>query len=238
MRGAVTIWKKEALIYATSARWYVISAVLVSFLSLGFFLMNLQEGRQATFAGVAGWLSFIMIFATPVFTMRLIADEANRGTLELLLTSPVKDWEIVLGKFLGALTAYVVLFGVTLIYPAILFRFAEPDIGPMFTQYLGLVGVSMAFISVGMFASSVTDSQVLAAVLAFILNLFLWIAHVITPILPEGLSELGVALSVYSHLDKFNRGLIDAVDVFYYFAFTAIFLLLSLRFVEARRWAA
>lgn len=238
MRGAVTIWKKEVWTYATGARWYVIAAILMSFLSLGFFLMNLQEGREATFAGVAGWLAFIMLFATPVLTMRLIAEEANRGTLEMLLTSPIRDWEVVLGKFFGALSAYVALFALTLLYPALLFKFASPDGGPMIAQYVGLLGVAAAFTSVGIFASSVTDSQILAAVLAFILNLFLWIAHVLTPILPEGMEKVGEALSVFSHMSKFNRGIIDSVDVFYYVAFSAVFLLLSLRFVEARRWAA
>lgn len=238
MRGVLTIWKKEAWVYATSARWYVLAALLVSFTSLWFWFANLQEGRQATLAHIMGLLSFLLMAVTPIFTMRLIAEESNRGTLELLLTSPVRDGEIVLGKFLGALSAYGAIFAVTLLYPALLMRFAEPDVGPMIAQYVGMVGLSCAFISVGLFASSVTDSQVLAAVLGYILLFAFWILNWIADALPATLGDIGKAASVLGHLEKFNRGVIDAVDVFYYVAFTAIFLLLSLRFVEARRWAA
>ena len=238
MNGVITIWKKEVRGYATSARWYFVAAIIVFFLSLGFFLMNLQEGREATFAGVASWLAFLLLFVTPIFTMRLVAEEANRGTLELLLTSPIREWQIVAGKFLGALTAYVALFSLTFVYPLILFRLADPDIGPMIAQYVGLLGISCAFISVGMFFSSVTDSQILAAAGSFVALLTLWIAHALTPIFPSGLEDLGETLSLYAHLEKFNRGVIDAVDVFYYLAFSAVFLVLAHRFVEARRWAA
>ena len=238
MRGVITIWKKETWGYLTSARWYVVVAMIMSFLSLGFYLMNLSEGRQATLAPIAGWISFVLIFVTPIFTMRLVAEEANRGTLEMLLTSPIREWQIVLGKFFGALTAYLGLFAVTLVYPALLLRFGNPDPGPMLTTYLGLIGLSSAFISIGMFFSSVTDSQILAAVLSFVALLTLWIAHFLTAILPDSMRDLGEVLSLYSHTEKFNRGVIDATDVFYYVAFTAVFLVLSQRFIEARRWAS
>jgi ABC-2 type transport system permease protein len=175
---------------------------------------------------------------TPIFTMRLVAEEANRGTLEMLLTSPIREWEIVVGKFFGALTAYAAIFAVTLLYPAILLRFSDPDIGPMIAQYLGIFLLCGAFIGVGLFASSVTDSQVLAAVFGYILLFGFWIVSWVAEALPGSAGDIGKAVSLLSHLEKFNRGIIDSVDVFYYVAFTSIFLLLSLRFVEARRWAA
>ena len=238
MRGAVTIWKKESWTYLTSARWYVVAALIVFAASVWFFFANLQEGRQATLQHLFGLLSFILMSVTPIFTMRLVAEEANRGTLEMLLTSPIREWEIVVGKFFGALTAYAAIFVVTLLYPAILLRFADPDIGPMVAQYLGILLLSSAFIGVGIFASSVTDSQVLAAVFGYILLFGFWIVSWIAEALPGSAGDIGKALSLLSHLEKFNRGIIDSVDVFYYVAFTSIFLILSLRFVEARRWAA
>lgn len=238
MRGVVTIWKKEAWTYATSARWYVVAALIIFATSAWFWFANLQEGRQATLAHVFGLLAFVLMTVTPIFTMRLVAEEANRGTLEMLLTSPIRDWEIIAGKFLGALTAYVAIFAITLLYPAILLRFADPDVGPMVAQYLGLIGLSSAFIAVGIFASSVTDSQVLAAVLGYILLFGFWIVSWIAEALPGAAGDIGKAASLLWHLEKFNRGIIDSVDVFYYIAFTSVFLLLSLRFVEARRWAA
>lgn len=238
MRGVLTIWKKETWVYMTSARWYVLASVLISFTSLWFWFANLQEGRQATLAHIMGLLSFLLMAVTPIFTMRLVAEEANRGTLELLLTSPIREWQIVLGKFLGALSAYAAIFAITLLYPAILFRFADPDPGPMIAQYLGMIGLCSAFIAVGMFASSVTDSQVLAAAIGYVLLLGFWILSWVTDALSGSLGKIGEAASLYAHLEKFNRGMIDAVDVFYYVAFTAIFLVLTQRFIEARRWAA
>ena len=191
MRGVITIWKKEAWVYATSARWYVLAALMFGFTSLWFWFANLQEGRQATLAHIMGLLSFLLMAVTPIFTMRLIAEESNRGTLELLLTSPVREWQIVLGKFLGALSAYLAIFVLTLLYPAILFRFAEPDIGPMISQYAGMFGLSCAFIAVGLFASSVTDSQVLAAVLGYIMLFAFWILNWVADALPGSAADIG-----------------------------------------------
>ena len=238
MKGIVTIWKKEVLTYATSARWYVMVAILVGFVAAGFRMITLGEGREANLQIVVGWTSFLLLFVTPVFTMRLIAEEANRGTLEMLLTSPVSEWHIVLGKFLGALTAYCALFAATLVFPAILAWYSDPDAGRMVAQYLGLVAISCAFISVGLFFSSVTDSQILAAVGTFITLMFLQIVDFLTPLFPDAMSSLGRELSIFAHMEKFERGVIDALDVFYYLAFTATFLVLTHRFVEARRWAA
>ena len=240
MRGVATIWKKEVRTYATSARWYVLAAIAVSITSVFFFVANLSSlfGRMATFEHVAGFLAFpILMVVTPIFTMRLFAEEANRGTLELLLTSPVRDWEIVAGKFFGALTAYLAILVVSLVYPFVLFRFSEPDLGVMLAQYLGLIALSAAFISVGMFTSALTESQILAAVFSFLLLVALWILPWLADAVSEQLGEIGQILAPLPHLENFNRGLIDSVDVFYYLAFTAIFLVLSLRFLEARRWA-
>jgi ABC-2 type transport system permease protein len=108
----------------------------------------------------------------------------------------------------------------------------------MVAQYLGMLGLCSTSIAVGMFASSVTDSQVLAAVLGYILLLGFWIASFIGQALPGVWGDVGTAISLLKHQEKFNRGVIDAVDVFYYVAFTAIFLVLTQRFIEARRWAA
>lgn len=238
MKGIVTIWKKEVLTYATSARWYVVVALLVFFVAIGFRLVNLGEGRDANLQVVTSWMSFLLLFVTPIFTMRLIAEEANRGTLEMLLTSPVREWHIVLGKFFGALTAYCALFAATLVFPAILAWYADPDAGRIVAQYLGLVAISCTFISIGLFFSSVTDSQILAAVGTFITLLLLQIAHFVSQLFPDALAGLGRELSIFGHLEKFERGVIDALDVFYYVAFTVVFLVLTHRFVEARRWAA
>ncbi|HVO29951.1 MAG TPA: ABC transporter permease subunit, partial [bacterium] len=180
----ITLWKKEVLNYATSLRAYVLVALLTAFSALWFFVVNLWQVRDSSMRGVTVFLSFLLLAITPILTMRTLAEENSRGTLELLLTSPVREWDIVLGKFLGALTLYMTLFAITLIFPLILFQVSEPEKGPLFTQYLGLVLSSAAFISVGIFASAITESQVIAAITGYVLLLAFWIIGLFAQILP------------------------------------------------------
>lgn len=233
----LTIWKKEVLGHATSPRAYVMVSLMIFFSATIFWIGNLQEGRDSSMRGITGLLTFLLLAITPILTMRVLAEENSRGTLELLLTSPVREAEIVLGKFLGVLTLYLALFAVTLVFPAILLRIAEPQLGMMGAQYLGMILCSMAFISVGVFASSITESQVIAAVVSYLLLLFFWIAGFFSEALPSKVGKVVGAAGLLPHIENFGKGIIDAVDVFYYLAFTAVFLFLAIRAIEARRWA-
>ncbi len=237
MRKTVTIWKKESLGLFTSPRAYVLGALIVALCALWFWLVNLNEARDASMRPLMGLLAFLMLAVTPILTMRLVAEENARGTLELLLTSPVREYEIVLGKFFGAVTLFVALFGVTLVFPAILYRVSEPETGPIVAQYLGMLLLASAFVSVGLFASSITQSQVIAGVVAYALLFGFWVIRFFSEALPSGLGSAVKAVSFLSHLENFARGIVDAVDVFYYLAFTGLFLFLTLRSIEARRWA-
>lgn len=237
MTKTLTIWKKEVLGHATSPRAYVMVALLIFIASVFFGLGNLMEGRDSSMRGITGVLTFLLMAITPILTMRVLAEENSRGTLELLLTSPVREVEIVLGKFLGVLTLYLALFAVTLVFPAVLLRIANPQLGMMGAQYLGMILCSMAFISVGVFASSITESQVIAAVVSYLLLLFLWISAFFAEAVPASIGPVVKAVGLLPHLGNFEKGIIDAVDVFYYLAFTAVFLFLAVRAIEARRWA-
>ena len=233
---ALTIWKKEAWSYATMARWYVMGAIFFGMSAVAFAVVNLFATRDANVGQVTGFMGFLLMTLTPIFTMRLVAEEANRGTLEMLLTSPVRDWEIVAGKYLGALTALVAMFATTLIFPLILTGYGEPDWGMTAAQYLGLTLQASAFIAIGLFFSSVTNSQALAAGACFVVLVLLWIFESVISVVPS-ISFLAPHLSLFSHAHRFQKGVIDALDVFYYLAFTAIFLVLALRSIDARRWA-
>lgn len=233
----VTIWKKEVLNYATSLRAYVLIALMTAFAALWFFVVNLWQVRDSSMRGVTVFLSFLLLAITPILTMRTLAEENSRGTLELLLTSPVREWDIVLGKFLGALTLYMTLFAITLVFPLILFQVSQPEKGPLFTQYLGMVLSSAAFISVGIFASAITESQVIAAITGYILLLAFWIIGLFAQILPTTAGAIAKGIALSQHLDNFAKGVVDSVDLYYYVAFTAAFLFLTYRAVEARRWA-
>ena len=237
MKKVITVWKKEALGHATSLRSYVMLSLTFAFTAVWFFLINLWQVREASLRGVMVFVAFILLAITPIVTMRTIAEERSGGTLEMLLTSPVRDFDIVLGKFLGAFTLYVVFFALTLVFPFVLFSVGSPEKGPLFTQYLGMLLASAAFVSVGLFASSVTESQMIAALVGYILLLGFWVVGMFASILPgtSGAIARGVALS--QHLDNFAKGVVDAVDLYYYVAFTGIFLFLTWRALEARRWA-
>jgi len=232
----LAIWKREVLSNFTSARAYVMCALMMFFAAVIFWFGSLQEGRDASMRGIMGLFVFLLLAITPILTMRTLSEETSRGTLELLLTSPVKEVDIVLGKFLGTLSVYVVLFVLTGIFPVILFQVSTPEGGPMIAQYLGMLLCSMAFISVGIFASSLTSSQVVAAVVSYLVLLMFWISWFFAPAMPSTLAAVVREIALIEHLDNFGKGIVDAVDVFYYLAFTAAFLFLAVRSVEARRW--
>jgi ABC-2 type transport system permease protein len=237
MSKTLVIWKKEARGYATSPMLYVLFSLVFFGTSFIFWISTLREGQDASIRGIMGWFAFFLLAVTPILTMRLVAEESTRGTLELLLTSPVREWDVVLGKFLGTLTAFVALFAISLIYPLILLRISDPETGPMLSQYIGIILCSGAFISVGMFASSITQSQVIAAVVGYVLLLTFWICGFFADLVGAKAAAVLKAVSLIPHLDNFGKGIIDAVDVFYYLAFTAVFLFLTWRSIEARRWA-
>ena len=233
----LTIWKKETRGYATSLLAYVTISVAFGFAALIFALGPLLREGEPSMREVMGAMCFVLLAITPIVTMRLFVEEANRGTLELLLTSPVREIDIVLGKFLGVVTLYVALFVATAVFPIVLYRLGDPDGGLILTQYLGMLLASMCFLSVGIFASSITSSQVISAVIAYILLLTFWIGGFISEALPTGAANIGKSLGLIGHLENFGKGILDATDVFYYLAFTAIFLFLSYRALEARRWS-
>lgn len=235
----LAIWKKEALVYVMNPLSYVMVALAVFFIAVLFVLVGLQDGRDASLRLVMAVYCFAFLFITPIMTMRLLAEETNRGTLELLLTSPLTPLDIIVGKFLGLMTLYGAVFVITGVFPIVLSRVSTPDYWLMASQYLGMLLCTMAFVSVGMFASSITSSQVISAVLGFILLLTIWFgglfAEGIASMSPR-ISDVATAISLTAHLDNFGKGIIDAVDVFYYLAFTIGFLFLATRAVEARRW--
>jgi ABC-2 type transport system permease protein len=177
----------------------------------------------------------LMLFAG-VLTMRLIAEEKKLGTWELLLTAPVRDTEVVLGKFLGSLAVLVGMLALTWYYPLLLIWFGDPDIGPIVTGYLGLLLLGATALSIGIFASSVTSNQIVAAVLAGVILASLWFVGTAAAFLPEKAAEVISYLSLSFHFPGFAVGLIDTQAIVYYLSVTALFLFLTIRSIETSRW--
>jgi ABC-2 type transport system permease protein len=168
--------------------------------------------------------------------MRLMAEEQKLGTIELLLTSPVGDWEIVVGKYLASLAILVGTVAFTLYYTIMLVVFANPDPGPIYAGYLGLFLYSAAALSVGLLASTLTSNQIVAAVVAMGILLALYSIDFATGAVGGTASTVLSGMSIRSHFDDFNRGTIDTKHVVYYLSFTAFFLFLTIRALESRRW--
>jgi ABC-2 type transport system permease protein len=180
--------------------------------------------------------SVLFLFMLPFITMRTYAEEKRSGTMELLLTSPVSDLEIILGKFLGALGLYAVMLAVTAIHFGILFAFGRPEWKPLLTAYLGLLLFGGSIIALGLFISSLTKNQIVAAAATFAVVLLLWVIDWIGQALGPQSEEVLKYLSMTGHLDDFVKGVIDTKHVIYYLSFITFGLFLTARSVDTERW--
>jgi ABC-2 type transport system permease protein len=178
----------------------------------------------------------VLLFVLPMITMRTYAEEKRSGTIELLLTSPLTDMQIILGKFTGAMVLYASMLGVTLLYVAILFVFGNPEWKPIVTAYLGLILLGGCFISVGMLISSFTGNQIVAGMLTFGVFLLLWVIDWIGTFLGPTGETIVTYLSITRHFEDFAKGVIDTTHLIYYVSFITFGLFLTAKSVDSERW--
>ena len=184
-------------------------------------------------------MSVVLLFLLPGVTMGFFAAEKTQGTQELLLTSPLSIWDIVLGKFLAGAVFAALLVGIIGAYPAVLFVYGDPEFGKTLAGLLGLVLVSWVYVAIGVFASSLTRSQVLAFLLTFVLLLILMVLPAFSQIGAGGASGTGdllLWLSTDTHLAELVKGLVDTADLAYFAVMIGIFLILTKASVESVRW--
>jgi len=235
MRAVFTIWKKELRVYFVSPVAYVFLAVFL-FLAGLFFYLGVTLTGEASLRVLLGNLAISQLFILPMLTMRHFAEERRQGTLEMLLTAPVPLGAIVLGKWLASVTLCLLMFAGTLLFPAVLAYYGDPDWGVVFTSYLGMIAVAGAFSAAGLFSSSLTDDQVASGLIGVVLLLPFWLVGRAEALLPEETAEKVKQFGVLQHLGSFERGVIDSADVYYYLAFSGVFLFLTFRSLESRRW--
>lgn len=178
----------------------------------------------------------ILLFVLPMITMRTYSEEKRSGTIELLLTSPVTDFQIIMGKFLGAFTLYGAMLAVTFLHIALLFAYGNPEWRPVVTAYFGLLLMGGCFISVGLLISSLTKNQVVAGMVTFTVFLMLWVINWIASFTGPTTQEVLNYLSITDHLDDFTRGILDTKHLVYYVSFIAFGLFLTARSVDTERW--
>jgi ABC-2 type transport system permease protein len=181
-------------------------------------------------------VTILVLFLMPMVTMRTYSEEKRSGTIELLLTSPLTDFEIIMGKFLGALALYAIMLSVTLIHLAILFIYGRPEWKPILTAYLGLLLLGGCFLAVGLFISSLTKNQIVAGMVTFAVFLFLWVITWIGSFSGPTVDKLTNYLSIIDHFDDFGKGVIDTTHVIYYVSFITFGLFLTAKSVDSERW--
>ena len=248
------IFKKEMRLYFTSPVAYVV--VMIFLLIAGYFfysifafftLASMQSAMNPAMARdlnvtdsvmrpLFSNVSVILLLLLPLLTMRLFAEERRSGTIELLLTFPVRDGAVLIGKYLAAFALYAVMLGLTVLYPGIVAYFARLETGPVFTGYLGLLLMGAAFIAVGIFTSSLTENQIVAAITTFGTLLIFWILGWSADYAGGAVGRVLQHLSILEHNESFAKGVLDTKDIIYYLNFTILALFLALRSLEARRW--
>ncbi|MBI4308032.1 MAG: ABC transporter permease subunit [Chloroflexi bacterium] len=236
MRNILTITGKEIKTYFASPMAYVVAAVFL--VINGYFFVASLSGAfpEATIRGFIFPSSFVLMFLTPLLTMRLFAEEAKMGTLELLLTAPVQDYQVVVGKFFASLAILAIMVALTGYFAVLLFIYGDPDAGPILSGFLGTLLLGAAFLSVGVFASSLTSNQIVAAVVAFGLLLLLWVINGAGSLFSGIPREIFDYLAPPTHFRDFAFGVIDTKDVIYFLSLSAAFLLFTVQSVGTRRW--
>lgn len=235
MRNVWAVATRELRSYFLSPLAYVVIALFLA-LSGYLFALILSSSREASLRGLISNISVLYLFIVPAISMRLLAEEQRTGTVELLLTNPVQEWEIVTGKFLSSVMLILVMLALTLIFPMFLFIFGSPDRGPIITGYVGVLLQAGAFLAVGLWASSLTQNQIVAALVAFALLLILWLSDNLGQFLGGTIGTIVSYTSVINHFQSFPQGVIDTKDVIYYLTVIGAGLVLSTLSLQSRRY--
>jgi len=241
-----TLFKKEINGFLNSLIGYVV--VIVFLLMIGLFLwvfplqFNLLDFGYANLDGLFILAPFVFLFLIPAITMRSFADEKKSGTLELLMTQPLTDLQVILAKYFAGMV--LVLFSLlpTLIYYFSIYHLGLPpgnlDAGSIWGSYLGLLFLAMTFVAIGIFASSVTDNQIVSFIIALVLCFFFYMGFelIYTFILSGSAGLMVESLGINAHYNSMSRGVIDTRDLVYFLSMTVFFIMLTKLSLESRKW--
>lgn len=230
------VTEREIRSYFVSPVAWVVTAFFIAM--WGFLFAGIvAAGRTAELRPLLQNVSVTLLLASPLLTMRLIAEEARSGTLELLLTWPIREVELVLGKYIAAVSFLAFMLLITVYFPILLGVFGNPDKGPIWAGYLGVVLQGMAFLAIGLIASALTQNQIVAAVISFVTLLMLWLSDVLANTVVSG-PAAGVFqyVSITKRFQDMPRGVIDTKDVIFFLSIVLACLFISTQVINARRW--
>ncbi len=236
MRSVLTIAGRQFRSYFNGPVAYIVICIIL--LTLGFFFWKtfFLFGR-ASVREMFRWLGLILVFSLPALTMGLLAEEKRTGTIELLITMPVTEAQVILGKFLGVFGLYAVLLALTFSYPLSVSTLGDLDWGPVWSGYLGLLLQGSAVLAIGLMASSWTSNQLIALFVALTLSVFFWVLDKFLALLPTNAASTLQWLSFDYHFQSMARGVIDLRDVLFFASVVVFALAVAFRALEARRWS-
>jgi gliding motility-associated transport system permease protein len=235
MSPALVISRREIRTYFNSPVAYIVVTVFTILTGYLFFTQLFVE-KQAELRGFFGIMPLLFMFLAPAITMRLLADEKSSGTIELLITLPVRDWEVVVGKFLAAMALLCTALALTVVFAITVRSLGPLDRGPAIGGYLGLVLMGGAYVAIGVMTSSFSRNSIVSFIIAFAISFVLYLIGRLTQFVPPSLQALTSFLSIDSHFENISRGVIDSRDVIYYFSVIGVCLLVATLSLESRRW--
>jgi len=256
MKGFLAVFQKELYAFVASPIFYVCCFIFLTltgyffYSSVAYFnLLSFQAAQNPMLSQqlnlsnmvitpIFGNMTIIMLILMPLMTMRLFAEEKKSGTVELLFTYPIRDWAVIMGKYLSTMFMFALMLAGTLPFMFFLSYLASPDWGVILSAYLGIILVAGAFTSLGMFASSLTENQIVAAVISFGGLLMFWVVGWAKSFTYGWKSELFAYLAIMSHFDGPAKGLMESRDILYYLLFVAFFLFCTLRCLDSKQWRA
>jgi ABC-2 type transport system permease protein len=236
MNPAMVVARREVRAYFNSPVAYIVVSAFTIIAGGIFFFLKFFLAGEASLRGFFESMPMLFMFLAPAITMRLLADEKASGTLELLITMPVRDWQVVVGKFLAALTLLATTLLLTLVFAITVRTLGPVDRGPTIGGYLGLLLMGGAYMAIGVMSSAFTKNSIVAFITAFAISFVLFIVGQVTQFLPGSLQGLAAFLGIGNHFENISRGVIDTRDVVYYLSLIGVSLLLATLSLESRRW--
>jgi ABC-2 type transport system permease protein len=226
MRAIWTIARRDLQSLFLSLKAYVVTTLLLLIFGL-FFYLDLAESKEASMRDMFRLMNFMFLFVVPVITMGALADERRSGTLELLLTCPINRFQVIAGKFLAAASFYTFVVALTIQFYFLMCLSGRPDPGPVITGYLGVLLSGYMFIAVGIYASSLTKSPLVAALMSYVLLLTWFMASSVQTYFSKGVAELIASFGIVERLASFERGLIQTSDLGFFLVGTAFWILIT-----------
>jgi ABC-2 type transport system permease protein len=247
MKRAWLIARKELRVYFSTPLAYVLLgffAFLTAYFFAGIILqvaqMQVRGGREVSTTQIAdaiyGNIMIIFMFLIPLITMRSFVAERTEHTLELLVTSPLRVWELVLGKFLGFAVMLVAFLAVLFVYPGFIIGFGNPDVAPLLTRHFGLFCLGLAFGSMGIFMSAVSPNWIVAGLGGFLLSLGLWVIHYLGNTVSGFWSTVFQSVGALTYYENFTKGVISTADVAYFVSFCFFWLFATYRHIDSQSW--